>query len=425
MKSRVNILSTILIPLATAQVQNCVGDGLCYSIGVPEVVASTGSGNTYFQITAPTSLTWAGMGTGRVMSGSTMFIIYEDGTGNVTVSPRTASGHSEPSYDSSIDIELLAGSGVSGGSMTANFLVSTGDLGVDISSSSSSWIAGWRTGSSLDSSSPSASIREHSDYTRWEFDLTQAAVTDDSNPFVESDGDSTNGNTEPGSDSGSGDSGVVDGSESSGTSTKTLVYIHAFVAGIAFVIVMPFASLLMPLLGKWYIHAGFQLVAFVMTWVGFGLGVKVANDYGMLFEQTHTILGTVVICAMVLQPAFGWFHHLHFIKHQGRGAISYVHVWYGRILMALGVINGGLGLELAQAENGYKIAYGAVSAIMFIVYAIGKTASSMRKSRQYKKTAMQEHEVDLPELPHRAHPSNNQGDWRSRHGTPYDSNRYA
>ena len=220
------------------------------------------------------------------MSGSTMFIIYEDGTGNVTVSPRTASGHVEPSYDSSIDIELLAGSGVSGDSMTANFLVSTSDLGVDVSSSSSSWIAGWRTGSSLDSSSPSASISEHSSYTRWAFDLTQAAITDDSNPFVES----ANGNTGPGSDSGSdpdsgsgsGNSGVIDGSEGSGTSTKTLVYTHAFVAGIAFVIIMPFASLLMPLLGKWYIHAGLQLVAFVMMWVGFGLGVKVANDYGLV-----------------------------------------------------------------------------------------------------------------------------------------------
>ena len=285
-------MSTV-IPLATAQVKNCVEDGPCYSIGVPEVVASTGSGNTYFQITAPTSLSWAGMGTGSVMAGSTMFIIYQDGTGNVTVSPRTSSGHREPSYDSSIDIELLAGSGVSDDSMIANFLVSTGDIGVDVSSSSSSWIAGWRTGSSLDSSDPSASIREHNDFTGWAFDLSQAAITDDSNPFLESDGEDTNGDTGSGSDSdsdsgnGGSNSGVVGGSEGSGTSTKTVLYAHAFVAGIAFVIVMPFASLLMPLLGKWYIHAGLQLVAFVMMWIGFGLGVKVANDYGLVSSALY------------------------------------------------------------------------------------------------------------------------------------------
>ena len=93
--------------------------------------------------------------------------------------------------------------------------------------------------------------------------------------------------------------------------------------------------------------------------------------------------------------------------------------------MALGVINGGLGLKLARAENGYKIAYGAVSAIMFIIYTIGKTASSMRKSRQYKKTAIREHEIDLPELPQRGYQSNNEDERRLHHGTPYDSNRRA
>ena len=110
---------------------------------------------------------------------------------------------------------------------------------------------------------------------------------------------------------------------------------------------------------------------------------------------------------MVLQPAFGWFHHLHFVKHQGRGAISHVHIWYGRILIALGIINGGLGLELARAENGYKIAYGAVSAIMFIVYTVGKTALSMHKSRQRKKTAMQKSDIELPDRPLCSFSSNN------------------
>lgn len=90
---------------------------------------------------------------------------------------------------------------------------------------------------------------------------------------------------------------------------------------------------------------------------------------------------------MVLQPAFGWFHHLHYVKHQGRGAVSYVHIWYGRVLMALGVINGGLGLRLAAAPDGWKIAYAVVAVVMFVLYAVGKVAANMRKSRQQKTKA--------------------------------------
>lgn len=267
---------------------NCPESDVCFQVGVPEVVASSGSGNIYFQLSASTSYSWVGVGTGSRMAGATMFIIYTDGNGNVTVSPRGASGHSMPTYDSSISVELLAGSGVEGNSMTANFLVS--NLDIDVSSDSSSWIAAWRDGSSLDSSSVSETILQHADYTNWAFDLTQATIADDSNPYTGNAGENTdtdNGNSGNGSGSdsdstGSGNSGVVGGSSSSGADTKTIMYIHAIVASVAFVILMPFASVLMPLLGKWYIHAGLQLLSFVAMWVGFGLGVKVANDYGIV-----------------------------------------------------------------------------------------------------------------------------------------------
>ena len=61
------------------------------------------------------------MGTGTSMSGSNMFIIYTAGNGqNITLSPRKSSGRSMPQSDSSIQAELLDGSGVSGSNMVAN-----------------------------------------------------------------------------------------------------------------------------------------------------------------------------------------------------------------------------------------------------------------------------------------------------------------
>lgn len=55
------------------------------------------------------------------MSGSNMFVIYTSADGNnVTLSPRSASGHNMPTLNSNTQVELLEGSGVSNGVMTAN-----------------------------------------------------------------------------------------------------------------------------------------------------------------------------------------------------------------------------------------------------------------------------------------------------------------
>ncbi len=43
--------------------------------------------------------------------------------------------------------------------------------------------------------------------------------------------------------------------------------------------------------------------------------------------------------------------------------------------MVLGVINGGLGLQLAQESNGPVIAYAVIAGVVFVVYAGFKTWS--------------------------------------------------
>jgi hypothetical protein len=55
------------------------------------------------------------------MSGSNMFVVYTSADGNnVTISPRTASGYSEPELNSDVQVTLLEGSGVVDGKMIAN-----------------------------------------------------------------------------------------------------------------------------------------------------------------------------------------------------------------------------------------------------------------------------------------------------------------
>lgn len=61
------------------------------------------------------------MGIGESMSGSSIFVMWADGSGNVTVSPRLGVGNVEPQPNPEAQIELLSGSGVVGDMMVANF----------------------------------------------------------------------------------------------------------------------------------------------------------------------------------------------------------------------------------------------------------------------------------------------------------------
>lgn len=92
-------------------------------------------------------------------------------------------------------------------------------------------------------------------------------------------------------------------------------------------------------------------------------------------------MGTIICVLLIIQPILGWLHHLHFLKYQERGLISHAHIWYGRVLMAIGIVNGGLGLQLASAPNSLNIAYALVSVVVSIVYIAGAIVGAVRRKR--------------------------------------------
>lgn len=100
------------------------------------------------------------------------------------------------------------------------------------------------------------------------------------------------------------------------------------------------------------------------------------------WKNTHTKMGTIVCALLGLQPILGWAHHQYFLKHQQRGIISHTHIWYGRILIVLGIVNGGLGLELANSSRGLTIAYSVVAGIVGILYIAGSLLGGMRKRQR-------------------------------------------
>ncbi|KAK2610787.1 hypothetical protein N8I77_004188 [Diaporthe amygdali] len=358
---------------SAATVSYCASGSICYAVGVPSTTASSGSGNIYFQISAPTTYSWVALGTGTQMKGANIFIMYQDGAGNVTVSARPGTGHQQPQYDASTasQLTLLSGSGVSGDTMVANVQCanceswSGGTL--NVASSGSSWIAAWKEGSSLASTSQSESISYHDAHSEFNLDLTQASITSDSNPFVGA------AATTPSSSGSSGSSGTTTVRPSS-----AVIWAHGLGMAIAFAVLYPLGSAVMPLFGKWQLHSGWQMVTWLLMWSCFGLGVYGAQQRNMLFTNSHVQLGTVVVCVLAIQPALGFIHHQQFMKTGSRGIFSYAHIWWGRLWLVLGVINGGLGLQLTDASNSLIIAYSVIAVIMYLVYAVVKTLVSFR-----------------------------------------------
>ncbi|KAH7256893.1 hypothetical protein BKA59DRAFT_468798 [Fusarium tricinctum] len=340
----------------------CPNNGdVCFRWGVPEASASSGSGNFYLQIKAPTSAQWAGLGTGAQMAGSDMFIIYQDGDGNVTLSPRRATGEVMPKYSQRKGLELLDGSGVQGNEMIANIRCNN-CVELDLKGTNP-WIAAWKNGNSLDSKSMEERIAEHDKHVDFDVDFNKATMSSDSNPFTSASQDSNSGS---GSSSGSGSDGITQ--KGSGGGNDNIMLAHGIIMSIVFLAGYPLGAILMPILGRWIIHAGWQVVTLLLMWAGFGLGYVYAKDSGMWGNQAHTRLGTAICALITLQPILGYMHHRHFLSHGGRGIISHVHIWFGRALIIIGIINGGLGLKLASSSTAFIVAYCVIAGIAAVLY---------------------------------------------------------
>ncbi|KAH9828199.1 integral membrane protein, partial [Teratosphaeria destructans] len=380
---------------AYAQVaSSCPETDVCYSLNVPDATASSGSGDIFFQISAPTTYEYVALGQGTQMKGANMFVMYTSASGtNVTVSPRLGTGHVQPKYDDSAEIYLLEGTGVSGSKMVANVRCmncQSWDGGsMDFSASSSSWIYASKSGSALNTDDKSANIDIHDEHGDLTFDLTKARGGSSANPFVTSaastttsssgaantttspSGAATTTNSTSGS-SGGGQGGGKGGSGGGGggIDEEAMQLAHGALACIAWVAIFPIGGILMRVAsfpGLVWVHAALQTFGYAVFIAAAGLGIYIATNDGYMKDK-HAIIGVVLLGVVFFQPASGWLHHLFFKKNGGRGIFSYWHLFIGRAAIILGIINGGLGLQLAGVSRSDKIAYGVCAGFIGVVY---------------------------------------------------------
>jgi hypothetical protein len=129
------------------------------------------------------------------------------------------------------------------------------------------------------------------------------------------------------------------------------------------------------------VHIATQIFSWLLFLTAFGLGLYYAIT-GNYMSEAHPIIGIVLVALLLVQPIAGWLHHRQFLRTGQRSAVSHGHIWIGRIAIVLGMINGGLGLQLASAQNRYIIAYSVVAGVFGISYLVSIVVGEMARSRR-------------------------------------------
>ncbi|PFH61151.1 hypothetical protein XA68_18101 [Ophiocordyceps unilateralis] len=359
------VLGATVVSGATAPF--CPESGVCFRWAVPSNDSSTsGTNDVIFQLQAPTSYRWVALGIGSQMRDADMFVVYASGSDNVTLSTRRGTGHRPPQYMERSDVELVEGSGINNGLMTANVRCS-GCNSLDLAGPTE-WIAAWQGGDPINSQSPSAPIAMHDGFNSFSINMATAGGVTNRAPFFGPDGSSGN----------AGGDAVGPVSRRRG---PRLGLAHGVLMSVLFIFGFPVGSMLMPLFGNWLLHAVWQVITFLGMWAGFGIGYHIAQRSGILFAGPHTTLGTCVCALMCLQPILGYLHHMYFLKYQTRGPVSYAHIWYGRCLMILGLVNGGLGIKLTGSNRTFVIVYSVLAIFFFLLYMGVSVFTSVKKMR--------------------------------------------
>ncbi|THW57201.1 hypothetical protein D6D20_08156 [Aureobasidium pullulans] len=161
---------------------------------------------------------------------------------------------------------------------------------------------------------------------------------------------------------------------------------HGVLASLAFVIFFPFGAISIRLFsfrGLLWFHAIVQVLAYLIYIAAFGIGIYLATQIRRL-DHAHLIIGIVLFVLIFFQPFLGYIHHRLFKKYKRRTFWSYAHLWLGRIIITLGMINGGLGLQLANNTRKGEIAYGVVAGFVWVVYIISIFVGESKRRRDRK-----------------------------------------
>ncbi|KAK8056231.1 hypothetical protein PG993_001458 [Apiospora rasikravindrae] len=198
-----------------------------------------------------------------------------------------------------------------------------------------------------------------------------------------------------GGDGGNGFGSLQDGAGFDIDQAMSVRQIHGILAAIAFVGLFPIGAISMRVIpGRftWIVHGVFQTLAYGLYVAAAALGIRLVRlvripPDGASMANTHPIIGLVLLGVLFFQPLLGWLHHIRLKRTGRRTAWSHLHLWLGRSAIILGIINGGFGLELANASDSAVTAYSVVAAVVCLLWLLSALVFEYRRWRAPRKTA--------------------------------------
>jgi hypothetical protein len=152
------------------------------------------------------------------------------------------------------------------------------------------------------------------------------------------------------------------------------VLAHGVLMTMVFAFFLPLGAILLRVVrskNTAWIHGMWQMFFLMVAVAAFGVGAWMATIQGQWTTSNgHPIIGTVVVGLLLFQPIGGILHHRAYKRTNGPTAVGAGHRWLGRALLVLGVINGGLGLQLADEGKEFIIAYGVIAGIVYLTWLV-------------------------------------------------------
>lgn len=319
--------------------QSSTGDSKCFKVMCVNATVTGSEVEYVLSSTGARTVGWMAMGWGRQMSGTKMVVVWPNSDGTFTLSQRTGSGHSVPTFDSnpsSVATKQQSASDVKGSPPKFVFTMPVGTVGTQ----NIIWAFG---DTNPGSSSPDASFDQHWDQGQSSLDLSKSLGT------------STSSTSAPSPSSTEGSENDNNGGTSLPlTYTDRLIIAHGILCVMGFLFFLPLGSLVARYLrtstNTWFkAHQAIQfLLAGPIIAVGWSLGIAaVVSGGGPHFDNTHTRLGLVLLILYVVQANIGNIIHRFKPKSalRRRPAQNYFHVFLGIII---------IGASFYQVHTGYK-----------------------------------------------------------------------
>ncbi|KAI0881669.1 putative iron reductase domain protein [Annulohypoxylon maeteangense] len=354
---------------------------LAFALNVPDDSTT----DLYFSLMMTTSTSWGAIGLGSHMAGSLMLVVYPSQSRNsLTISPRIATGHTEPVYSPEIEIEVMGGTGHDNSTNTFIFngrctncrSWSGGSGKVDVTSNIQSMM--YATGEDLSYLATDARdgpLKMHYNYGTFTMDMVHATGPAGI-PIIDSSMNST----------------LVGTSQRLSTEGKKdmVAMAHGVIMILVFVGLFPFGTFVLRF-GNWVRwHGATQGFAFLLTFIASILGFVISKTYNRSknFNTAHQVIGFFVFFFLFAQFALGFMHHRQFKKTKEPTKLAPIHRWLGRLILSLGGLNGVLGFKLAESEQYILVLTALTLAILptLVIILVVKKCLERRWAKQKQET---------------------------------------